>query len=60
MISLADVDYWERPLRYHYCRVHELLRAFPIFLLPLKSDQISFFVHNGSFRDMILQSNGPK
>ena len=25
MTSLADVEYWERPLRYHYCSVHDIL-----------------------------------
>ena len=24
MTSLADVECWERPLRYHYCRIHDL------------------------------------
>jgi len=34
MTSLADVEYWERPLRYNYCRVHDLLCGFPKFLPP--------------------------
>ena len=34
MTSLADVDHWERSLRYHYCRVHDLLCEFPKFLPP--------------------------
>jgi hypothetical protein len=28
MTSLADVECWKRPLRYHYCRVHDLLCGF--------------------------------
>jgi hypothetical protein len=34
MTSLADVEYWERSLRYNYCRVHDLLCGFPEFLPP--------------------------
>ena len=61
MTSLVDVECWERPLRYHHCRVHDLLRGFRKFtLLSLKSTQIPYLIYDGSFRDMILPSNRPK
>jgi hypothetical protein len=28
MTSLADLEYWERALRYHYCHMHDLLCGF--------------------------------
>jgi hypothetical protein len=38
MTSLADVEHWERPLRYPYCRVHDLLCGFPKFLPPVSEE----------------------
>ena len=60
MKSLADVEYWERALRCHYCHMHDLLCGFPENFPPLESNQISFLVNDGSCCDMILPSNGRK
>ena len=59
MTSLADVEYWKRPLRYHYCCVHDLLCGFPKFLPP-GSGEHSNPIYDGSFLDVILPSERPE
>jgi hypothetical protein len=39
MTSFADVERWERPMRYHYCRIHDLLCGFPKSLPPGSGEQ---------------------
>ena len=49
-ISPADVEYWKRPLRYHYCRLHDLLCGFPdIYPSCSEERSISFLFMMAAF-----------
>ena len=51
------MEHWRGPLRYHYCRVHDLLCVFQEFLpIVLEGNEILFPISQLSQRDTTFKA----